>query len=165
MCISIDSQPTCVTVSEILLMSYYRLAIAPIAARLFEKRQSVVPLSPNGNARKDKDMKTLSTLLNLTILTLTLIMMGLALAIPAQAASKGYAAQLATAGTAAKMVANDTLWKCNGADCRSMSQSGSRAEIICAAFVKKAGRVTSFSVNGTAFDAAKLEKCNVKAKA
>ncbi len=110
-------------------------------------------------------MKTLSTILNLTVLTLTMILMGLALAVPAQAASKGYAAQLATASSAAKMVANDTLWKCSGTDCRSMSQSGSRAEIICVALVKKAGRVTSFSANGTAFDAAKLEKCNSKAKA
>ena len=110
-------------------------------------------------------MQTLSTILNLAVLTLTMILMGLALAIPANAATKGFSAQLATATTATKMVAHDTLWKCDGTNCRSASESGSRAEIVCAAFVKKAGRVNSFAVAGTAFDAAKLEKCNSKAKA
>jgi hypothetical protein len=109
-------------------------------------------------------MKILSTILNISILALTLIMMSLALAFPAHASSKGYAAELASPAAATKMVAHDTQWKCEGSACRSGSQSGSRAEIVCAAFVKKAGAVTNFSANGVAFDAARLEKCNAKAK-
>jgi hypothetical protein len=110
-------------------------------------------------------MKTFSSLLNLSVLALTMIMMSLALAIPAQAASKGFSAQLATPATAVKMVVHDTLWKCDGSDCTSGSTSGSRAAIVCAALAKKAGRVASFTANGAAFDAAQLEKCNAKAKA
>jgi hypothetical protein len=110
-------------------------------------------------------MKTLSYILNFSVLALTIVMMALALAIPAQAASKGFSAQLAVPASAAKMVVHDTLWKCDGTDCRSGSASGSRAEIVCAALAKKAGRLASFNANGSAFDAAKLEKCNAKAKA
>lgn len=109
-------------------------------------------------------MKTLSSLLNISVLVLTTLIMGLALASPSQAASRGYSAQLSAPAAATRMIAHDTVWSCDGAACKSASESSSRAEIVCAALAKKAGRLESFSANGTSFDAAKLEKCNSRAR-
>jgi len=86
-------------------------------------------------------------------------------ATPAHAQSTtAYRATLATATTGASTaIAGGMLWRCNGADCAS-SSSASRPSIVCETAVKRVGRFESFSVSGTAFDAAALAKCNAKAK-
>lgn len=63
----------------------------------------------------------------------------------------------------AKVVARDVFWRCDDSQCRA-KDADSRPATVCAQLVKKVGRLNSFSVNGAAFAAAALEKCNASAR-
>jgi len=84
---------------------------------------------------------------------------GLAAA-PAMAAT--YAAKPA-APTTERFVARDIVWNCSADSCRGAT-TGSRPAILCQSLAKHAGRIESFAVDGRAFAAAELDKCNAAAK-
>jgi hypothetical protein len=84
---------------------------------------------------------------------------GLAAA-PAVAAT--YAAKPA-APTAERFVARDIVWNCSADSCSGVT-TGSRPAILCQSLAKHAGRIESFAVDGKAFAAAELDKCNAAAK-
>ena len=85
-------------------------------------------------------------------------------ALPAIAQTPAYRAIPATPPAAAQnVVAGDTLWKCAPSGCTATT-AAARPAILCAQAVKKVGRLDSFAVDGTAFGADDLAKCNAKAK-
>lgn len=82
----------------------------------------------------------------------------------AQGTARGYyAATPATATAKTKIVSRSTVWKCDAAGC-SAAKADARDGIVCELVAKEVGVLTAFSANGTAFDAASLEKCNAKAR-
>ena len=83
------------------------------------------------------------------------------LAAPAFAAS--YSAKPVAAPAAAKIIGKDISWSCAGAMCRGSTEA-SRPLILCQDFAKRAGRLESFSADGTALSAEQLTKCNSAAK-
>jgi len=80
---------------------------------------------------------------------------------PAFAAS--YAAKPAIP-TTERFVARDIVWNCAAAACQGAT-TDSRPAILCQSLAKHAGRIDSFTVDGRAFNAAELDKCNTVAKA
>ena len=83
-------------------------------------------------------------------------------AAPALAAGPYYRAELAAPASSAQVTARGLIWKCNGGGCVA-GKSNSRPAIDCAALVREAGALRSFTVQGRALSAADLEKCNAKA--
>lgn len=82
-------------------------------------------------------------------------------ALPLSAAT--FQATPAAQPAAARIIVRDTAWRCGDAGCVATTAS-SRPAVVCAALVKKVGRLDAFSVNGTRFSAAQLESCNAKAR-
>jgi hypothetical protein len=82
-------------------------------------------------------------------------------AVPATAAS--YSAKLAVP-TTERFIARDIVWACGAAACQGSTQE-SRPAVLCQSLAKRAGKVDSFLVDGRAFTAAELDKCNASAKA
>jgi len=80
---------------------------------------------------------------------------------PAFAAS--YAAKPAVP-TTERFVARDIVWNCASSACEGAT-TDSRPAILCQSLAKHAGRIDSFTVDGRAFNAAELDKCNTVAKA
>jgi hypothetical protein len=80
---------------------------------------------------------------------------------PAIAAT--YSAKLAVP-TTERFIARDIVWACGAAACQG-STAESRPVVLCQSLAKRAGRVDSFLVDGRAFEAAELERCNASAKA
>jgi hypothetical protein len=80
---------------------------------------------------------------------------------PAVAAT--YAAKPAVP-TNERFVAHDIVWNCSAAVCRGAT-ADSRPAVLCQSLAKHAGRIESFAVDGRAFAAADLDKCNAAAKA
>lgn len=85
-----------------------------------------------------------------------------AAATPAMAGAPLLSASLETP-RAERLITNGAAWACTDAGCLTKS-SDSRPAILCERLVKVAGPVKAFAVNGAAFDAAQLEKCNRKAR-
>ena len=82
--------------------------------------------------------------------------------VPASASAAGgayYRAELATPAPAAKFVARDIVWSCDGAACGA-GRGSSRPLLICASLAKKAGEVKSFVADGKALEADDLARCN-----
>ena len=65
--------------------------------------------------------------------------------------------------TTERFIARDIVWTCGGGACQGAT-SDSRPTVLCQSLAKHAGRIESFSVDGRAFGAAELEKCNSAAK-
>lgn len=86
----------------------------------------------------------------------------LLLAVSAPAVGANYQATPATP-PAAKVMSRDILWRCGNAGCTA-SYSNSSAATVCGQLARKVGRLDAFAVNGTAFDAAALARCNAKAR-
>ena len=84
------------------------------------------------------------------------------LSTPALAAGH-FQAQPATQPAQARIVARDNLWHCGGAGCSS-NRTSTRPAIVCSSLVREVGRLTSFSVAGTAFSAEQLAACNTRAR-
>jgi hypothetical protein len=82
-------------------------------------------------------------------------------AVPAAAAT--YSAKLA-APTSERIIARDISWKCGADACQGATEE-SRPAVLCQGLAKRAGRIDSFLVDGRAFTAAELDKCNASAKA
>ncbi len=81
----------------------------------------------------------------------------------AQAPTGYYVATPAAAPASANLVIRTTVWKCNGGVCAA-PKAPQRDAILCELVVREVGQLTSFTVQGTAFDDAALAKCNAKAK-
>jgi hypothetical protein len=77
-------------------------------------------------------------------------------------AAASYSAKLVTP-TTQRFIAPDIIWLC-GADACQGSTAESRPIVLCESLAKQAGRVDSFLVDGRAFTAAELGKCNAAAK-
>jgi hypothetical protein len=91
----------------------------------------------------------------------TLVLGALAFAAtPAAAAS--YSAKLSQP-TTNRYIARDIVWNCGPAACQGATDDG-RPLVLCQSLAKKAGRVDSFVVDGRAFAASELERCNASAK-
>jgi hypothetical protein len=99
------------------------------------------------------------------IRTALLAVAALAVSAPAFAQAPTYRAIPATqVEKAGSVVVGETLWAC-GTDGCTTTKATARPAIVCEQAVKKVGKLTSFAVNGAAFDDAALAKCNAKARA
>lgn len=90
-----------------------------------------------------------------------------ATATPARAATSAgayYRAVPVAQPKAGTLITRSTLWKCDGGAC-SAPRAGSRDAVVCELAVQRLGALSEFHANGTAFDAAQLERCNARAKA
>lgn len=63
-----------------------------------------------------------------------------------------------------RFIARDITWNCGPAACQGATAE-SRPAVLCQSLAKRAGRIESFLVDGRAFSAAELDKCNTAAKA
>jgi hypothetical protein len=80
----------------------------------------------------------------------------------APAVASNYSAKPA-APAAGRIIARDIVWACGPAACQGSTQD-SRPAVLCQSLAKKAGRIDDFVVDGRAFTAAELAKCNTAAK-
>ena len=80
----------------------------------------------------------------------------------APAAAANYSATL-TQPTSGRFIARDIVWTCGAAACQGATEE-SRPAVLCQSLAKRAGRVGSFVVDGRAFAASELERCNASAK-
>ncbi len=74
-----------------------------------------------------------------------------------------YSAKLAVP-SAGRVIARDIVWNCGPAACLGTTEE-SRPVVLCQSLAKRAGRIDSFLVDGRAFSATELERCNASAKA
>ena len=77
--------------------------------------------------------------------------------------ASNYTAKIATVPTAARIIASDVSWSCGAGACESRTDE-SRPAVLCQGLAKRAGQIDSFVVDGRAFSAAELAKCNLSAK-
>jgi hypothetical protein len=68
------------------------------------------------------------------------------------------------APTSERFVTRDIVWRC-GPDACQGNTAESRPVVLCQSLAKRAGRIESFLVDGRAFSAAELDKCNASIKA
>ena len=83
------------------------------------------------------------------------------IAAPAAAASYSGTPAVPASG---RFIARDIVWNCGPAACQGATAE-SRPLVLCQSLAKRAGRVTSFVVDGRAFSGAELYQCNASAKA
>ena len=62
-----------------------------------------------------------------------------------------------------RIIARDITWNCSADACQG-STAESRPAVLCQSLAKHAGRIESFVVDGRAFSAAELDRCNASAK-
>ena len=65
--------------------------------------------------------------------------------------------------TTARIIARDIVWNCGPAVCQGATED-SRPAVLCQSLAKEAGKIESFAVDGRAFAAAELNRCNAAAK-
>lgn len=92
----------------------------------------------------------------------TVMMASAVLLSAAPAAAATYSAKPAVP-TSERFIARDITWTCGPAACQGATAQ-SRPAVLCESLAKHAGRIESFAVDGRAFSAADLEKCNTAAK-
>lgn len=67
------------------------------------------------------------------------------------------------AGVEGRVLTRGAAWNCTGDACKAASDA-SRPKVLCERLVKEVGALDKFTVDGKAWDADKLAKCNAKAK-
>ena len=82
--------------------------------------------------------------------------------IAAPAAATSYSATLSTP-VSQKFIARDIVWNCGPAACQGSSEE-SRPAVLCQSLAKRAGHLETFLVDGRAFTASELDRCNASAK-
>ena len=82
-------------------------------------------------------------------------------ALPASAAT--YSARPETPASG-RFIARDIVWRCGSDACLGATDNGAPIA-LCQSLAKRAGRIGSFIVDGRAFEAAALDRCNSAAKA
>jgi hypothetical protein len=90
----------------------------------------------------------------------SILMLSALAAAPAFGAS--YSAKLASP-TNERFIARDIVWACGADACQGATEE-SRPVVLCESLARHAGRVDSFLVDGRAFSAAELDRCNASAK-
>ena len=83
--------------------------------------------------------------------------------VAAQAPRGYYVATPATAPGSSNLVTRTTVWKCADGVCAA-PKAPQRDTIMCELVVREVGQLTSFTVDGTTFDADSLAKCNTRAR-
>jgi hypothetical protein len=68
-----------------------------------------------------------------------------------------------SAAASGTVIVNELLWRCSADGCTALNAT-SRPAIVCAQAARQLGKIASFRVKGTAFDAEALAKCNSRAK-
>lgn len=81
---------------------------------------------------------------------------------PAMASASTYSAK-PLAPAAKRLVAGGINWTCGPDACLGATDE-SRPLVLCQGLAKRAGRLESFAVNGHAFAASELDKCNSAAR-
>ena len=79
-----------------------------------------------------------------------------------QAGAASYSAKPLTAASG-RLIARDIVWNCGPAACQGSTQE-SRPVVICQSLARRAGQIESFIVDGRAFTASELDRCNASAK-
>ena len=74
-----------------------------------------------------------------------------------------YRAEPAAPPAAARLIANDIVWKCGAGGCVA-PQGNSRPAVDCSALAREVGSLRSFTVGGQPLDSAALGKCNARAR-
>ena len=87
-----------------------------------------------------------------------------ATAMAAPAAAGTYTARTAAPVSDGKIIARDIVWNCAAGACKG-STLESRPQVLCQSLAKRAGRLSSFAVDGRAFASGDLDKCNSVAPA
>ena len=87
----------------------------------------------------------------------------LAFGVAAPAAAASYSASLEQPATG-RFIDRSISWRCGGATCTGATGE-SRPIVLCQGLAKKAGRISSFTVDGRPLAADQLERCNAWAKA
>jgi hypothetical protein len=87
-----------------------------------------------------------------------------ALLLPTAAGAATYAAKPIAPVAAKRIVARDISWTCGPATCVGAS-GDSRPAVLCQGLAKQAGQLASFTVDGRAFAAAELARCNAAVRA
>jgi len=93
----------------------------------------------------------------------TVMMASAVLLCATPAAAATYSARPAVPASE-RFIARDITWTCGPAACQGATAE-SRPAVLCQSLAKHAGRIESFLVDGRAFSAAELDKCNAAAKA
>jgi hypothetical protein len=81
----------------------------------------------------------------------------------APAAAATYSAKPLTPASG-RIIARDIAWTCGPDACQGSTEE-SRPVVLCQSLAKRAGRIENFLVDGRAFTAAELDRCNTAAKA
>jgi len=63
-----------------------------------------------------------------------------------------------------RLVADSSVWVCEGTSCSSVLQRTKPTAKACKAFAKEAGRVTAYGTAGQALTEAEIADCNTRAK-
>jgi hypothetical protein len=92
----------------------------------------------------------------------TVMIASAALVFASPAAAANYSAK-PVVPTSERFIARDITWTCGPAACQGATAE-SRPAVLCQSLAKRAGRIESFVVDGRAFSAAELDKCNTAAK-
>ncbi|WP_260482833.1 CC_3452 family protein [Sphingomicrobium flavum] len=66
------------------------------------------------------------------------------------------------AGVEGRIITKGASWNCTAAGCKAASDS-SRPMVLCQRLAREVGTLAAFEVDGRAFDAEQLAKCNAKA--
>ena len=82
---------------------------------------------------------------------------------PATANASTYSAKPLAPAAAKRLVAGGISWNCGPDACRGATDE-SRPLVLCQGLAKRTGRLESFAVNGRAFAASDLDKCNSAAR-
>ena len=82
----------------------------------------------------------------------------------APAVAGTYSAKPISVPASAKIIGKDISWTCGANGCQGATETG-RPLVICQDLAKRAGRLESFTVDGSALGTTDLDKCNAKAGA
>ena len=85
------------------------------------------------------------------------------IAVHAAEAGPYYAATPVATPSKTMLITSGTVWKWSET-AYTANKGPQREGIMCEMVAQRAGKLSAFSVAGTAFDAAALEKCNARAK-
>ncbi len=86
-----------------------------------------------------------------------------ALAMAATSASAGSYSGQPVSPASGRLITRDIVWNCGPAACQGSTQE-SRPAVLCQSLAKRTGTIQSFMVDGRAFSAAELQRCNAAAK-
>jgi hypothetical protein len=75
-----------------------------------------------------------------------------------------YSAKPVVPASQPRIIGRDIVWSCGPAACQGATDE-SRPLVLCQGLAKRAGRLESFTINGSPFGTADLARCNASAPA